>query len=282
LNTGSTTVYTAPETRSAGTDGRPETTTQITPFTTSKVQVPLKEHKLASTFTEILNEQSIIDVASFLDQDAMETMAESLESVIINGDTTTTSSNINTDTTPGTGIQTPDYIAWNGLRHNPLVDNTDYRNAKGSAVDVLDYERTMKLFPVAIRTRRKNMLFIIDESVESQTRRFPEYLTQDVAGQQATAFIGDLPAPFGIELYMSAFMGLTKADGTISDTTTNNTKGSILCPYAPYWQYGRQRQVRVDTVYDPWSGSTTVIVSVVHVLTGRGAAAATLTYNLTV
>ena len=280
LNTGSPTVYTAPEARSIDSSGRPEVTAQITPFTTDEVQVDLKEHKLASSHTKRLEEQSLISIAQFVNEDAMIAMRESQESVFINGDTTTTSSNINTTTAPTTGLQTPDYIAFDGIRHNVLVDNTSKGNASGSVVELIDYEATIQLHDNAILNRTAEMLFLIDSRIQSETRRFPEYLTRDVADNLATAFADVMPSPFGVDIYMSTQLGLALATGFISDTSGSNTRGQIINVYAPYWQYGRQRQIQVDTVWDALSGSTVVVVSVSHVLAARGASAATMTYNL--
>lgn len=283
LNTGSPTLYTAPEGRSIDATGRPETVVQTTPFTTSNVQVDVKKHMLATAFTDELDEDSIINIQSFLDQDVVQAVAEGLESALLNGDTTTTSSNINTSGTPGTGIVTPLYIAWDGIRHHVLVDNTTQGNAKAAALELADFERTIKLFSSVIRARRQNMLFVVDSDTESHTRRLSELLTIDVAGaDRATIFSGKLPPIFGVDLYMSGFLGLAQADGTIHDTASNNTKGQIIAVYAPYWQFGRKRDVTIELQREPLSSATVVVASVRHILADRGSDAATMTYDLTV
>ncbi len=166
------------------------------------------------------------------------------------------------------------------LIHNVLVDNTSKGNASGSVVELIDYEATIQLHDNAILNRTAEMLFLIDSRIQSETRRFPEYLTRDVADNLATAFADVMPSPFGVDIYMSTQLGLALATGFISDTSGSNTRGQIINVYAPYWQYGRQRQIQVDTVWDALSGSTVVVVSVSHVLAARGASAATMTYNL--
>ncbi len=283
LNTGSPTLYTAPEARSVDATGRPEAVVQTTPFTTSNVQVDVKKHMLATAFTDELDEDSIINIQAFLDQDVVQTVSEGIESALINGDTTASSSNINTDGTPASGIQTPLYIAWDGLRHHVLEDNTGQGNAKADTLEVDDYERTIKLFDSTIRNRRDQMLFVIDSDTESHTRRLVQLTTKDVAGDQATIFYGDIPKLFGVETYMSGFLGLSQADGTIStNTPANNTEGQILCVYAPYWQFGRKRDVQIELQRYPESSSTVVVASVRHTLASRGANGATMTYDITV
>lgn len=282
LNTGSPTVYTAPEARSLDATGRPEVVVQTTPFTTDEVQKDVRKHMLATAFTDELDEDSIIDIQAFLDEDVVQTMAESTESVILNGDTTTTSSNINTDSTPATGIRTPNYIAWDGVRHTYLVDNTTQGNAKGAALVAEDYEDTIMLLDPTIVNRRDQMLFVVDSSTQSATRKLPEVLTDDVNTPKGTVFTGQIGTLFDVDLYMSGQLGLSQADGTISDTAANNTKGSVVCIYAPYWQYGRKREMTIELDREAQSSSTVVVASVRHILAARGADAASATYNLTV
>lgn len=282
LNTGSPTVYTAPEGQSLDASGRPEVVVQTTPFTTDEVAKDVKKHMLASAFTDELDEDSIIAIQSFLDEDVMTTLAEALEDALNNGDTTTTTSNINTDGTPATGIQTPLYIAWDGLRHNWLVDNTDQSNAKGSALVLTDYEDTILLLDATIVNRRQNMIFVIDYKTESATRKLPEVLTDDVKQSGGTAFAGQIGELFSVPVYMSGFMRLSQADGTQSATSSSNTKGTIECVYAPYWQYGRKREVQIELERYAQSSATVVVASVRHILAARGANAAAGTYNITV
>ena len=284
IDTGSPTVYTAPEGQSLDATGRPEIVVQTTPFTTDEVEKNAKKHMLATSHTDELDEDSIINIMTYLDNDAVIAMAESLESVFINGDTTATAANINTTSVPATGIQTPDYIAWDGIRHQYLVDHTARGNAKGAALEITDFEDTLKLLDAQFRTgqKRKDMcLFIVDDSTESATRTLPEVLTKDVAGIDATAFAGTIPPLFGVEVYPSGFLALSLATGFIHATVGNNY-GSIACVYAPYWQYGRKRQVTVELERYAQSSATVVVVSVRHILAARGDNAASGTFDITV
>lgn len=285
LDTGSPTVYTAPEGQSVDATGRPEIVVQTTPFTTDEVEKNVKKHMLATSHTDELSEDSIINIMAFLDTDAVIAMAESLESVIINGDTTATAANINTTSVPGTGIQTPDYIAWDGIRHQYLVDFTARGNASGAGLQVTDYEDTLKLLDATVRTgkkRKEKCLFIVDDYTESATRTLPELMTRDVAGVDATIWTGEIPPQFGVEVYASGFLARSLATGFIHDTAGNNTKGSIACVHAPYWQYGRKRDVTVELQRYAQASSTVVVVSVRHILAVRSDNAASGTFNITV
>jgi hypothetical protein len=286
LDTGSATVYTAPEGRSLGADGRPEIVVQTTPITTDEVEIAVKKHMLANARTDELEEDSIINIVSWLETDAVRAMAESLESVFINGDTTTDATNINTDAVPATGIQTPDYIAWDGIRHAYLVDYTARGNPKAAKLEITDYEDTLRLLDAQVRTgqkRKDECLFIVDDSIESETRKLPEVMTRDVATTDATIWTGAIPPMFGVEVYPSGFLALSQATGKISTATpANNTEGSIACVYAPYWQYGRRRDVTVEFDRYAQAGSTVIVVSARHILAARSDNCASGTYDITI
>ena len=127
LETGSGTVYTLQQGGSTDAGGRPEVVTSLSQITTDEVTQDLATHIIAQGFTFQLMEQSIIDVVSYLNEDMQTSLVESIEDVFVNGDTeTAASTNINLiDGTPGTGMQTPVYIAFNGIRQKCTSD--EYR-----------------------------------------------------------------------------------------------------------------------------------------------------------
>lgn len=283
LNTSSGSVYTMPESNDLDATGKPETVARITQFGTSEVEQPLATHVLAHSITMQLEEDSIINVLSWLPGEMQTTLAESLESAIINGDETTTiNSNINLiDGTPATGTQTPLYIAWDGLRHDFIIDNAaaGYDRDGNGIIALTDFEETLALFPSSIKNRRKSMLYVIDEKTESAVRRFPELLTFGVAGQQATVYSGMLPPLFGVDAYMSGFLELSDTTGKISATPSNNTHGTLIAVYCPYWVYGRKREVTIEQGRDIYSQTTGFVATVRHLFKSRGAGATAGTFN---
>lgn len=283
-NTSSPTVFTRNEANSLDVTGNPEITAQITPFGTAQIEKIAQQHVIASTVTHELEEDSIIDIAQFLNADMAQTLAEALESTLINGDTTATANtNINLiDGTPPTGLQKPAYLAWDGLRHQFLVDYTAQALDGAGALTTDMFNNTINAFPSAIKPRKNMMLFVIDSDTEYALRPLPDIKTRDVAGEQATLFTGTIPPLFGVEVYTSGLLGLSNATGKISATPANNTKGTIIAVYAPYWHYARKRNVTIETARDPLSGSTIFVGSIRHIFTSRGANAANGTYNITV
>lgn len=284
IDTGSGTVYTRGEANSVDATGRPEVTVGVNPFTTDSVTMTAAEHAIALMPTSYLTEDTFVDTMRFIDNDMMQTLMESLESTLINGDTeTAANTNVNLiDGTPATGLQKPDYIAWNGMRKYALVTYaaTQSRTAGGSLA-ITDYINTRKLFNSTIRNRKGNMVTIIDFDTEVATRKLVQVLTSDVAGgpQLATMYTGELaPALDGVPVYVSGQLALSNSAGKIP--AAGGTLGSIITAYAPYIAYGRKREVEIKQQDDILSGTTIFVASIRHTSIHRGADGAVMTYNV--
>lgn len=214
------------------------------------------------------------------------TLTEALEDAFINGDKTTgANTNINKiDGTVATGMQSPLYLAWDGIRHNYIIDNTgNASDNAGAALQAIDFEKVRALWPLRIRRRKNNILFLIDEGIETQTRRLAEHFTVGVAGDNnATFFAGDLNVLVGFDVYASGYMGLTNGDGKISVTAGNNVKGQIAGIFAPYWQYGRQLNIKIEEARFPLSQASVFVATVNHLLKARSSYAAVGKYDIAV
>lgn len=280
---GSPEINTISEARSVDGSGRPEATVRITPAQTGKVTIDMVYHAGAVNVTDQLNEQSLIDLMPVLDQDLMRAIVEARENTFYNGDTVTTSSNINTDSAPPAGNAKPDYLAWDGIRKNWLITYATDRayNANNTMSHDVYLNVVAKLDRV-FRTRKSSLLWVIDHETELATRRLPEFLTFGVAGERQTIYSGTMPPIDGIEVYTCGFAQLAQADGTISDTAGNNTLGTISLVNPAYWQYGRQREILVEFVPERLSLSTILMASVGHVLVARGTNAAAGARNVNI
>lgn len=283
---GNGTAYTLQEGGSVDATGRPEVVGNPSFITTNEVEENLATHIIAEGFTFQLAERSMINVAQELNEDIITTLAESLEDAILNGDKTTgASSNINLiDGTPGTGLSAPAYLAWDGVRHNVLVDNTAYGiDNVNTALAAVDYERVRALWPLRVRRRKDKILFVIDEGVETQTRRLAEHFTVGVAGESnATFFTGDLNVLVGYDVYASGFLGLSNGDGKISVTAGNNIQGQIYGIFCEYWQYGRQLAINIEEDRFALSQSSVFVATVNHLMKARSAFAAVGMYDIDV
>lgn len=273
-------MYTRSEPNSLDSGGRPEVTAPYTSPTTNKINRNTKEHVIAVAYSHRLDLQSFLDVAAEINWDIQQALGEGLESVLLNADSeTAANTNINLiDGTPATGLFTPKYIAFNGLRKEPLVTVTAQSRSAGGSLLSSDYLNTHKLFPHKIQARLQNHLFVIDSQTKNKTRTLTDVKTKDVAGEENTLFTGRIPDLFDIVVYTSSQLGLANTAGKISATAGNNLYGTIMDIYAPYCAYGRQQDVAIETARDIDSGATKFVANIYHTFMTRGADSVALTY----
>jgi hypothetical protein len=236
---------------------------------------------LAVAYSDVFDEDSLIRVAPQYNQQIEEKMAETVEQLFINGDVQTSTTNINYDDgTPGTGLSTPYYIASNGAIKYALVTGSSTSRDAGS-LDENDYRLTSKLMPSAIRTRRDQMVFIIDPDTHSASLDIAAIKTDDVRRTNATITSGILTNIYGTDVLESGFMLLAASDGKVTYNAAG-TLGRILCVYAPYWAVATKRQVTVETDRDILSGTNLIVAKMRIGFMPRGAGASTISYNVTV
>src|SRR5690606_22217194 len=216
-----------------------------------KVQLAAKKLALRVGFSSELVEDSVVPVLNIYREQAMRAITDSIDYVLLNGDTAT-SGNINKD--GGTPDATDRYMAFNGLRKLPLVTTT------ANAVDA-DGEPTLDLlrqtrFTMAAKyaARPSDLAWIVDGGTYAKFLGMEEFLTMEKAGAMATALTGQIGFADGAPVIVSAEMPLTDgADGKVNSTTpANNTKGTALCVYRPGWFVGYRRRIAVSVDYLPY------------------------------
>lgn len=262
----------------------PEVTARITNFGTSSRTATAKEHVLAQFVTDTLEEDSIIPVLRYANQDMVTTLAEALEDALLNGDTTT-SNNINNDGASTTAAPQQElYLAWDGIRHHFLVDETAYgADHSTAALNAAAILNTRNLFPGKIRSRRQNLLYVMDYGTDAKARQLAELFTRDVAYGDATFHTGILPPVDGVDVYTSGFLRSADTDGKVTGAGNGTDTGTLICIYAPYWGYARKRAVEIEPArgtIGALAGGTTLVATIRHGFVARGAGAAAGTYNI--
>ncbi len=275
-------AYTRPQATSTDATGRPEVTGNINYFGTGVVEVSPKEVSILTAWTDVLSEDSVIDVAPQVNRQIGLKMRETRDQLIINGDTATAANtNINLgDGTPGTGIDSPYYLATNGFRKLPLITAPAQATDAANTLSISTYRTVLSLLPGELRQFRERMMFIIDPDTEIASLALPEIATDDVRRTAATITSGMLQNIYGIDVNVNGFMPRTAANGRVSATPANNTRGTILLIYAPYWGVAYKRQITFGTQYDLLSGTTTAVATMRIGVVARGNNAAALAYNV--
>ncbi len=228
--------------------------------------VTLNAKKLALRvgFSSELVEDAMIPVLNIYRQQAARAIADAIDNVLLNGDTTTSASgNINRDN--GTPPATAKYLSMDGLRHLPLVDNTANRVNLNAAPSLAKMREARFKMPGKYAARPSDLAWIVDSGTYAKLLGIDEFLTMDKAGPLATAQTGQIGLVDGIPVYVSAEMPLTEADGKVGGS---NDRGQALCVYRPGWTVGYRRKIAVSvdylSYYDSYQLTATVRLAFVR------------------
>lgn len=230
-----------------------------------KVTLNAKKLALRVGFSSELVEDAIVPVLNIYREQAVRAIADAIDNVLLNGDTTATSTgNINKD--DGIPPATSKYLAMDGLRHLPLVDNTANAVTMGNASPTLAKMRETR-FTMAGKysARPTDLAWIVDSGTYASLLGISEFLTMDKAGPLATAQTGQIGFVDGIPVFVSAEMPLTEADGKVA---SSNDRGQAVCVYRPGWYVGYRRRIAVSvdylSYYDSYQLTATVRLAFVR------------------
>ena len=221
---------------------------------TGKVQLDAKKLALRVGFSSELVEDSVVPVLAIYREQAMRAITDSIDHVLLNGDTAA-SGNINSNgSTPNANSRSK---AFNGLRKLALVSNSAGRvNANGGPT--LALLRSVR-FKLAARyaARPSELAWIVDGGSYAKLLGLSEFLTMEKAGPLATARSGQIGIMDGAPVIVSAEMPLTDGSGGKVNATsaTSNTKGTALCVARPGWFVGYRRRIAVSLDYLPYYDS---------------------------
>ena len=240
--------------------GTQNTVTTATDLSTKNVQLDASQELLAEVnLSYQLTEDTIIPLIPEMRRTFARNAAETLDNVILNGDTTNAATgNINSDDAD------PDddamYLIWDGLRHLALVDNTSQVVNQAAAPDVdMFIDAGKKLGKYFAQPER--CAFIMDIQTYLACLKIDELLTVDKIGTRATLLTGQMASIFNCPVIVSGEMGLTEADGKISDTAANNTLGQVVLVHRAMWKLGFRRQILVEADRDIQKRQNIIVVS---------------------
>jgi hypothetical protein len=211
-----------------------------------------------NTFTEELEQDSIIAMLPFLQRDGAKSVSIGLEDVLINGDTT--SPHMDLDVT----VATDRRKAWNGLRKL-----ADLRSAYDVPLGTLNAENFRKIRKEMGKygVNPKDLMYIVgiighnlllslkDSSGNAIVQTFDKF------GASATWLTGFLSAIDGCPLLVSEKVRENlNATGKYDGTTTDN--GIMLCAYRPGFIQGERKMLTVEAVRKPEYGKIWLIFKI--------------------
>lgn len=276
------TVYFVPETKNEAdltldAAGNP---TPDSKMTTGKVTLTAKKLSLRVGFSTELEEDSIIPFAAQLRQQAQRALEDAIDHVLLNGDDSA-SGNINLDGgTPGATVK---YMAFEGIRHVPIIDNAANAIDAGNVAPTLAAIRTARFaMPAARATRPQDIAYITHGEVYAKLLGLNEFLTMERAGANATAQTGQIGFIDGSPVLVTNELGLTATNGKINNSGGSNTRGSLVVVHRPSWTVGYRRRINVNLDFLAWADSYQLTATVRLALSKRDTEAASVLYNLNV
>lgn len=232
-----------------------------------RVQVDAKKFVIHQMWSGEMQEDSIIPFVPFLRRQAALSVAHYSDSLVLNGDTTNAATgNINLD--DADPANTKHYLAFDGVRHAALVDNTangvdaagalTYNGLVGLRGKMLDLTRLVDWgHPVDA----SDLVYLADPETADKAALLDEVLTVDKYGQNATVLNGELMRVGQHPFISTIAMSKTEADGKVSTTAANNTKGQVTTLNRRGFKVGWRRRVQVETERLPGSDQWRVVYS---------------------
>ena len=233
----------------------------------NRVQVDAKKFIIHQIWSTELEEDSIIPFIPFLRRQAALAIAHYSDAVVLNGDTTNAATgNINLD--DADPADTKYYLAFDGLRHIGLVDNTNNSKDAGGVVSfgLLKAQLTRmrdqaNLIDWGHPINPADVVYVTDPTTAEAIAQLDEVLTVDKFGAQATVLTGQLAAIGRNPLVSSMAMSLTEADGKVSTTGTNNIKGQVVCFNRRGLTAGWRRRIKVEVERLPGRDQSRIVYS---------------------
>ncbi len=232
-----------------------------------RVQVDAKKFLIHQMWSGEMEEDSIIPFIPFLRRQAAASIAHYSDSLVLNGDTTNSATgNINLD--DADPADTKHYLAFDGIRHAALVDNTGNDNDAAGGVslaqlhnlrgDMIDKTRFVDWGHPA---DPNDLVYVSDPETADRIALIDEVLTVDKYGPQATVLTGEVLKIARHPHVVSMAMSLTEADGKVSTTGGNNIKGQVAAFNRRGFKTGWRRRVMVETERLPATDQTRLVYS---------------------
>lgn len=222
----------------------------------NRVQVDSRKLLMLQLWSYELDEDSLIPFMPFLRAEAERSWAHHMDSILLNGDTTNAATgNINLDdANPDDDVY---YLAFDGVRHAGLIDNTANRKDVAGALTINEFrlQKGRMLDPTykhdwSHPDDADDLVYIADPETADAASFMDEALTVDKIGERATALTGQQARILNHPLIASMDISKTEADGRVSATAANNTKGQLVAVNTRGGVIGTRSQMSVETDRD--------------------------------
>ncbi len=247
---------------------------------TSKVTLTAKLLSLRHGFSAVLEEDSIIPYSARARVRALRAMENAVDNVLLNGDDTAspTTTNINNDGEAATAKSR--WLAFDGLRHLPLVTTTANAISAAGASPTLALLRQARFaLARALAARPTDLAWITNTETYAKLLGINEVLTIDKYGQNATVLTGELAKIDGIPVLLSAELALAASNGKVH-YNTGNSYGAAVCVHRPSWMVGYRRRVKATLEFISYTDSYQLVTNLRIAFARQGDDCASILYYI--
>jgi hypothetical protein len=216
-----------------------------------------------------LEEDSIVAFVPFLRRQIALSLGYYSDSLVLNGDNSTgATGNINSD--DEAPAATKHFLAFDGIRHACLVDNTgntkDLAGAGISLQALKDQQKRMVDSTYKIDWGHpldpNDLIYACDLDTGDKIDMVDEFATYDKAGNKAMIAADVQEQLFGHPLIRTLAISKTEADGKLSyDTPTNNIYGQVVTFNRRGFKVGWRRRVKMETERIPATDQSRLVYS---------------------
>lgn len=220
---------------------------------TAKVTLTQKKYLFSVDISdEEMRFVNVVDILTKTQEKLARSSAETIEALIINGDTVTAGTgNVNSD--DGAPTATNYYLGADGVRKNALITN-----AASCAVDVgsLDFDDFLSLQNKLgqYAAKPEDIFWVMNRATYNKSLGINELKQFLYNGKSSTVFTGSMTNMLGSDVFVSSEFGKTEADGKQSVTASNNTKGGMILMHRDAVQYGFNGEYSMEIFRVPGFG----------------------------
>jgi hypothetical protein len=234
----------------------------------NRVQVDAKKFVFHQMWSGEMEEDAIIPFVPFLRRQLAIAVAHYTDSLVLNGDTTNAGTgNINSDDEDP--ADTKHFLAFDGLRHVGLVDNTaNSLNAAGAiTLAMLNAARGRMVDRTYLHdwghpTSSDDLIYVADPATADAISALDPVLNARIYNGGRDLISGQVAAILGYPVISSIAVPLTEADGKVSfDTPANNTKGQLVTFNRRGFVAGWRRRIKLETERIPATDQTRLVAS---------------------
>lgn len=207
---------------------------------TAKIEIRQKKYEFSVDLSdEEMRFVNVVDVMATIQRKLAMSASRTQEALLLNGDVVTAATgNVNSD--DGAPAAASYYLGANGLRKAGLANGVD--------VGTLEFDDFLAVL-AKLDDQGANpseVLWLFNHNTYTKALGVTEFKDSSINGRSSTIYSGSLTNVLGSDVFVARDFPKTEADGKVSATPANNTKGGFLAAHRNAIQYGYNGDYQIE------------------------------------